>query len=139
MNIFIKFKKQIMTSILATCYLAIIVTLFLWYGSNIIFLSIFTFGIPLVIAGAILYIPLRGVKLCYSKTKDELIMKYMFSNSTVLLFLLFLLSSRPLSRYAGPNTEYIPPFLTTSIIVSMVAYLFFSSIAFVITKKEINK
>jgi hypothetical protein len=139
MNIFFKFSKQILTTIIALCYLSIIVTLFLWYGSNLIFLSIFTFGIPLIIAGAILYIPLRGVKLCYSKTKDELIMKYMFSNSTVLLFLLFILSSQPLSRYAGPNNEYIPPLLTTSIIVSMVAYLFFSAIAFIVTKDRLNK
>lgn len=139
MNIFIKFKKQIMTSILAMCYLAIIVTLFLWYGPTLLFLSIFTLGIPLVIAGAILYIPLRGVDLCYSKTKDELIMKYMFSNSTVLVFLLIVLSSLPLSRYAGPNNEYISSFLTIAIIGSMVAYLFFSAVAFFVTKHEFSK
>lgn len=128
-----------LTSILAICYLSIIVTLFLWYGPILIFLSVFTFGIPLVIAGAILYIPLRAIKMSYSKTKDELIIKYMFSNSTVLLLLLLILSSLPLSRYVGPGEEHISPILTTAIIGSMVAYLLFSTITVIVTKQWLEK
>ena len=121
------------------CFLSIVVTIFLWQWSTLLFLSIFTAGLPIILLGGVLSNLFRGINLCYSKTKNALIKKYMLSNGTVAALLLLTLSLVPLSRYTGPNSENVSLLLTNTIIGSMVAYLLFSDLAFFVTKYRINR
>lgn len=139
MNFYLKFGKQILTGILAICFLSTVATILLWAWSTLFFLSIFTGGLPLILLGGFLGSMFWGINLCYSKTKKILIAKYMVSNCTAAILLLFILSSLPLSRYTGPNSENISLLLTNEIIGSMIAYLLFSGLAFFVTKYRLNK
>ena len=83
-------------------YVLMIIGLFLWDWGMILFISVFTLGIPLVI----LALPLLGLTMVYAKSMISLLLR-LFCSLLSVIPLRITLASLPLRTMTSENGDYI--------------------------------
>lgn len=111
-----KFSYRIML----VSYLLMISGLFLWDGFTILFFSIFTLGIPLIL----LAIPIVGVTMIRANSKAALFLR-LFCALLSLIPLIITIKSLPLQTATSENGDYImtPPGIAVLIITAGIIFL----------------
>jgi hypothetical protein len=95
-------KRKFSRTIMIISYLLFILSLFLWNWGAILFLSIFTLGIPLV--G--LALPIVGVSMEHAKSYPTLYLR-LFCSLIIIIPLTITISSLPLRTLADESGSYI--------------------------------